>query len=76
MLRGIGVEVSPVGIAQLYRGLLDVLVIDRCDAAWAPRIERLGVRAVVTDTLMRTPLRGRRLAASVLGALGVTAHHG
>jgi LPPG:FO 2-phospho-L-lactate transferase len=76
MLRGLGVEVSPVGIARLYQGLLDVLVLDRCDAAWAPRVERLGVRAVVTDTLMRTPARGRRLAASVLRALGVAGRHG
>jgi len=71
MLRGLGHEVSPRGIARHYQGLIDVLVLDRVDAAWAPRIEALGVRAVVTDTVMRTPARAARLAGVVLGALGI-----
>src|SRR5207249_8082252 len=39
MLRGLGLEVSPAGVARLYRGLVDVFVLDRVDAAWAPRVE-------------------------------------
>jgi LPPG:FO 2-phospho-L-lactate transferase len=69
MLRGLGVEVSPRGIARLYRGLVDVFVLDREDAAWAPRVAALGMRPVVTDTIMRTPGRAARLARVVLGAL-------
>lgn len=69
MLRGLGHEVSPRGIARLYRGLVDVFVLDHVDAAWAPRVEALGLRAVVTDTIMRTPAHAARLAACVLGAL-------
>ena len=60
---------SPRGIARLYRGLVDVLVLDVADRAWAPRIEALGMRAVVTDTVMRSPAAAGRLAAAVLGAL-------
>jgi LPPG:FO 2-phospho-L-lactate transferase len=73
MLRGLGHEVSPRGVARLYRGLIDVFVLDRVDARWAPAIEALGMRAVVTDTVMGTPSRARRLAAAVLRALGVPA---
>jgi LPPG:FO 2-phospho-L-lactate transferase len=69
MLRGLGHEVSPVGVARLYRGLIDVFVLDRRDGSWAPAVERLGLRVVVTDTIMRTRARARRLAAVVLGAL-------
>ncbi len=69
MLRGLGMEVSPRGVARLYRGLIDVFVLDRVDAAWAPRLERLGLRVVVTDTIMRTPAHAARLAGVVLGAL-------
>jgi LPPG:FO 2-phospho-L-lactate transferase len=69
MLRGLGLEVSPRGVARCYRGLIDVFVLDRRDAAWAPRVEALGMRAVVTDTLMRTPARAGRLARVVLRAL-------
>jgi LPPG:FO 2-phospho-L-lactate transferase len=70
MLRGLGHEVSPRGVARLYRGLVDVFVLDHVDAAWAPRVEALGFRTVVTDTIMRTPARAARLAGRVLAALG------
>jgi LPPG:FO 2-phospho-L-lactate transferase len=70
MLAGLRLEASPAGIARLYRGLIDVLVLDRVDRAWAPRVEALGVRALVTDTIMRTPARAARLAGVVLRALG------
>jgi LPPG:FO 2-phospho-L-lactate transferase len=69
MLRGLGLEVSPRGIARLYRGLVDVFVLDRLDAAHADDVAGLGMRPVVTETLMRTPAHARRLAAVVLRAL-------
>jgi LPPG:FO 2-phospho-L-lactate transferase len=69
MLRGLGLEVSPLGIARLYRDVAGLLVIDGADVAWAPRLERIGMRVLVTDTVMRTPARAARLAAAVLDAL-------
>ncbi|HYY06033.1 MAG TPA: 2-phospho-L-lactate transferase, partial [Candidatus Limnocylindria bacterium] len=69
MLRGLGLEASPAGIARLYRGLVGLLVFDHVDRAWAPRVEALGVRAVVTDTVMRSPAHAARLAGVVLRAL-------
>jgi len=70
MLAGLGHEVSSVGVARCYRGLADVFVLDRADAALARRIEKLGMRTVVTETLMTTTSRATRLAGAVLGALG------
>jgi LPPG:FO 2-phospho-L-lactate transferase len=69
MLQGLGHEVSPVGVARLYRDCADVFVMDRRDAALAPRIRELGMRPVVTDTLMTNPAKSRRLAATVLAEL-------
>ena len=69
MLRGLGLEVSPRGVAELYRGLIDVFVLDRTDAAWAPAIAALGMTPIVTDTIMRSPAHASRLAATVLRAL-------
>lgn len=69
MLKGLGHEVSPVGVARLYRDLLDVFVLDQRDAALAPRITDLGIRAVITDTLMTNLDASRRLAATVLSEL-------
>jgi LPPG:FO 2-phospho-L-lactate transferase len=71
MLRGLGLEVSPRGVARIYQGLIDVFVLDQVDAAWAPRVAALGLRPVVTDTVMRTPARAARLARVVLRALGL-----
>ena len=60
---------SPVGVARLYRDFVDVFVLDRRDAALAPRIAALGMRPVVTDTLMTSPAKSRRLAQTVLAEL-------
>lgn len=69
MLRGLGHEVSPRGIAELYRGLIDLFVIDDADARWAPRLEALGLEVLVTDTIMHSPAAAARLAGRVLRAL-------
>jgi LPPG:FO 2-phospho-L-lactate transferase len=69
MLRGLGHEVSPVGVARLYRDFVDVFILDHRDAALAPRVAALGMRPVVTDTLMTTPAKSRALAATVVEEL-------
>jgi LPPG:FO 2-phospho-L-lactate transferase len=73
MLRGLGLEVSPPGIARLYRGLVDCFVLDGADARWTPAVRDLGMRVLVTDTLMHTPAAAARLAGAALHALGVEA---
>ena len=66
MLAGLGVEVSPFGVASLYRGLLAGIVIDVADAAEAGRIEALGMRTLVTNTIMDGDADRQRLAREVL----------
>ena len=70
MMRGLGLEVSAVGVARAYADFLDVLVIDEQDRALAPRVEETGVRAVVADTIMRDLDAKTRLARVVLDAAG------
>ena len=69
MLRGLGLEVSPLGVAKLYAPVASTFVLDRRDAAWRSAIERLGMRVVVTDTVMRTRAHAARLAAVTLAAI-------
>ncbi|MFN8643267.1 MAG: 2-phospho-L-lactate transferase CofD family protein, partial [Candidatus Binatia bacterium] len=69
MLRGLGHEVSAAGVAALYRDIVDVFVLDERDARLAARIEDLGMRVVVADTIMRSPVQSRRLAQAVLDAV-------
>jgi LPPG:FO 2-phospho-L-lactate transferase len=66
LLRGLGHEVSPFGVAKLYRDFVDLFVLDRRDVAHVQRIEALGMRTLVTDTIMSTPARSRALAAAVM----------
>ncbi len=46
-----------------YRDLCAAFVIDRQDAGRADEVEALGVRAVVTDTLMKNGRVAAELAA-------------
>jgi len=64
-----GFEVSALGVAAAYAPWLDTLVLDRVDAALAPRLEATGVRPVLADTLMRGLPDEIALAHRVLGAL-------
>jgi LPPG:FO 2-phospho-L-lactate transferase len=68
MLETLGHEVSAVGVARIYQGLIDVMVIDELDRALAPQVEALGMRCVVTDTMMTSIERKTELAADVLAA--------
>ena len=64
---------SALGVARhyvdRYPGLLDGLVIDRRDAAQAPSIEALGIRASVAETVMTDQASRATVAREVL-ALG------
>ncbi len=62
-------EVSSVGVARAYRDVCATLVIDDADAADAARVEALGVRPVITDTLMRDARIAAALARHTLAAV-------
>lgn len=71
MLRGLGMEVSPLGVARLYRDIASVFVLDNADRRYIQPIEQLGMRAVATDIIMATPERAARLSEAVLRELQV-----
>ncbi len=68
MLINAGYDVSPLGIAQWYAGLIDTLVIDTVDADFAPAIAALGITPVVTNTIMHDLPAKAALAQTVLQA--------
>ena len=69
MMTTLGHEVSALGVARIYAGLIDLMVIDDLDSALAPAIEALGMRCFVTDTMMTSTERKAELARDVLGAI-------
>jgi LPPG:FO 2-phospho-L-lactate transferase len=73
MLESLGHEASPAGVAAIYQGLADVLVVDEQDAELVARVEQLGMRAVVVDTIMCDAAARERLARAALDAAGIAA---
>jgi LPPG:FO 2-phospho-L-lactate transferase len=71
MLRGLGHEVSPLGIARMYRDIVGLMVIDIVDHRYLEPIRALGINAIATDTVMTTPEHAARLADVVTHALEV-----
>lgn len=73
MMATLGHEVSALGVARMYRGLVDGFVVDRADGAFAPGIMALGMGVIATDAVMRDERDRERLAREVLefaGAVG------
>jgi LPPG:FO 2-phospho-L-lactate transferase len=69
MLKSLGMESSAASVAELYRDIVDLFVIDLEDAALRDEIERKGMQMVVTQTVMRDGDARRDLARAVIAAL-------
>jgi len=70
MLASLGHESSALGVARIYAGLVDGFVLDGQDRDLAPAIEALGMRVLVTDTIMTDDAGRARLAGEVLAFAG------
>lgn len=66
LLRGIGADVSALGVASLYQGWMQGFIIDEQDAASRAPIEALGMRCRAMDTLMKNDEVAEALAHAAL----------
>jgi LPPG:FO 2-phospho-L-lactate transferase len=66
LMRGMGHEVSAVGVARCYQDFLDIMVIDNQDAHLAQQITVLGIATVVTHTIMSDAAAKAELAYAAL----------
>jgi LPPG:FO 2-phospho-L-lactate transferase len=71
LMKGLGMEVSAVGVTRCYRDFLDVMVIDEQDNHLLSKIEDLGIPAVATNTIMHDDATKMALARVVLEASGL-----
>jgi len=62
----LGIQPSAVAVARQYREHVSGFVLDRVDRQLDGEIRDMGLRTLVTDTIMRTNGDRRRLAAEVL----------
>src|SRR6266700_5028883 len=66
LMQSLGLEVSPYGVAQLYKGLMMGYVIDDVDRATIPKITSLGMRVIATKTVMDSEEAKSKLAEDTL----------
>lgn len=66
LLKAVNVEPSATGVAELYSDFLDTFIIDNVDKQLASSITALGIKPVVTNTLMETLTAKTRLARVAL----------
>ena len=69
MLKELGHESSALGVARMYSSIASTLIIDNVDATLKPAIEALGMRCVVTNTIMADPQISAELAQTTLASL-------
>jgi LPPG:FO 2-phospho-L-lactate transferase len=73
MMADLGLEVSALGVARMYRDIVGRIIIDRADAALQTSIEELGMAVSVTGTVMRTDEDKVRLATYTLAQFKIKA---
>jgi LPPG:FO 2-phospho-L-lactate transferase len=71
MMRGLGFEATPRGLVEIYRGLLDGLLLDQQDEEHRAALTRSGIAIECLPILMNTVARSRRVARAALAM----AHH-
>jgi LPPG:FO 2-phospho-L-lactate transferase len=66
LLAASGSSVTASGVAGLYADFCDIFVIDKRDSGEAAKVEALGMRPLVVDTLMTDPAASEQLARHLL----------
>ena len=66
MLLSLGHEVSSTGVARMYAGLVDGMVVDEIDEGERESIEAVGMRVLATGSVMREAADRARLASETL----------
>ena len=73
MLAGLGYPVDVAGVARVYAGVIDTLIIDEADATRSDNVRSEGVRCIVAPTIMRDEAARQALAYAALAAAGIEA---
>ena len=69
MLAELGLEATVVGVARAYASIAGTLVVDPADADLADAVEAVGMRCVVTPSVMSVPGVAASLARACLDAV-------
>jgi len=68
LMKAVGMRPDSVGVAKMYSEFLDSLIVDRSDADVSVEIEELGIKCILSDTLMRDFPAEERLSKELVYA--------
>jgi LPPG:FO 2-phospho-L-lactate transferase len=71
MMKSMGMRASAAEVARLYQDFAGVFILDEVDRKQAAQVEALGMRPVVTNTIMRGLRERKALARAVARELGI-----
>jgi LPPG:FO 2-phospho-L-lactate transferase len=71
MMKSMQMRPSAAEVAKLYDDFVGTFVMDELDRKQAPQVEALGMRTVVTDTIMKGLRERKRLARTVVRVMGI-----
>jgi len=66
MMSTLGHDVSALGVARMYAGIVDGMVIDQTDEGLAVEIEALGMQVLATQIIMGDTNDRKRLALEII----------
>lgn len=66
MLRAVGFDSSSAGVAKMYSGVVDAILVDRRDADMKEEVERAGVECILSDIEVKGEGDEKRLAEELL----------
>jgi LPPG:FO 2-phospho-L-lactate transferase len=70
MMRGLGLRPAAAAVAGLYRDFVNVFVLDCVDASEKPEVQALGMKVIITNTVMTDQAARVSLAGALLAGLG------
>jgi LPPG:FO 2-phospho-L-lactate transferase len=73
MMKSMGLRASAAAVAKLYQDFVGVFVLDEVDRKQAVQVEALGMRPVVTNTIMSGLRERKALARVVAREMGIQA---
>ncbi|PWU02930.1 MAG: 2-phospho-L-lactate transferase [Terriglobia bacterium] len=73
MMRSMKLKPAAAEVARLYEDFVGIFVLDNADRKQAGAVQALGMRPVVTNTIMRGVRERQALARTVVRELGLTA---
>ena len=69
MMKSLQMTPSALEVARLYQDFVGIFVLDQVDRQHAAKVEALGMRALVTNTIMSGLRERKALAKTVVQAL-------